>query len=506
MVLLNLLLWGLALVIIGILVMIGRQKIYWRLRKIPYIDGYPGFGILGPIFFGHKSMNDVAQYCYNSCPGSKYVGAMDFNDAVLIIKDPEIVREITVKSFDYFLNHQSFVDPDFDPLLSKNVFSLTDDRWREMRSTLSPAFTASKMKYMFQLVSKCSTDFVQYLTKHPEIIIEDVDLKDVYTRYTNDVIATAAFGVSVNSLEDRDNEFYLNGKDATSFDGLGRSIKFIGGRLFPKLMRSMGLTFLSPKADKFFKTLVSDTVKTRDEKGIVRPDMINLLMQARDNEHGVEMTTDDITAQAFIFFFAGFETSATLMCLTSHLLSHHPEIQDRLKTEIDCVLEEEQGNITYDSLSRMKYLDMVISETLRLYPPTPLTDRVCIKPYELPAPFAENSEPFVVQPKTILWVNIFGFHRDPNYFPNPDVFDPERFNDENKNNIKPYTYMPFGLGPRKCIGERFALMETKILIVQLLRHFVFKASDKTTKYFNFSKKSFDMVPESGFWMRLEKRE
>ncbi|XP_043283211.1 cytochrome P450 9e2-like [Venturia canescens] len=506
MVLLSLLLWGLALVIIGLLVMIGRQIIYWRLREIPYVDVYPVIGMFGPLFFRRKSLVELADYYYHLCPGSKYYGMMDFNEPTLMIKDPEILKEITVKSFDYFLNHRSFVEPEFDPLLSKNIFSLKDDRWREMRSTLSPAFTASKMKFMFQLVCQCSLDFIQYIKKHPEMTMEDLDLKDVYTRYTNDVIATAAFGVSVNSLENRDNEFYLNGKDASSFDGLGKFIRVIGGRLFPKLLRFLGLTFLSPKADKFFKTLVYDTVKTRDEKGIVRPDMIHLLMQARDNERGIDVTTDDITAQAFIFFFAGFETTSRVMCLTSHLLSYHPEIQDRLRTEIDSVLGGEEGNVTYESLAQMTYLDMVLSESLRLFPPTPIMDRVCVKPYELPAPSAKNSKPFVVQPKTIIWMNIYGFHHDPNYFPNPETFDPERFSEENKNNIVPYTYMPFGLGPRKCIGERFALMEIKILIVQLLRHFVLKPSEKTTKDITFSKKSFDLNPERGFWTRLEARQ
>lgn len=503
MTLISIVLWSLVLGIVAFLVIILRHSLYWRGRRVPYIETMPVLGVFWPLFFRRKSMAELTQYLYYACPGSKYFGCMDMNKPVLLIKDPEIVREITVKSFDFFLNHRSFVEPDFDPILSKNIFSLTDDRWREMRTTLSPTFTASKMKYMFQLVDKCAIDFVQYLKDHNDIT-EDVDLKDVYTRYTNDVIATAAFGVSVNSLEDRNNEFYLNGKDASSFDGFGKTVKFIGARMFPKILRFFGQTFLSARADKFFKTLVYDTVTKRDQEGIVRPDMIHLLMQARNNKHGMQMTSDDIIAQVFIFFLAGFDTSSRLMCFTSHVLSHHPDIQDRLRQEVDHILEQEQGIISYETLTRMKYMDMVLSETLRLYPPSPLTDRVCVKPYELPS-WSEESKSFVVQPDTSLWIPIYGFHRDPNFFPDPEQFDPERFNDENKVNIKPYTYMPFGLGPRKCIGERFALMETKILIVQLLRHFNFKPSNKTRKNIEFAKNSFNMAPERGFWMRLEPR-
>lgn len=440
---------------------------------------------------------------WNAFPGAKYVGALEFGRPIMIIRDPEVIREICVKSFDYFPNHRSFIEEDFDPLLSRNIFSLKDDRWREMRSTLSPSFTANKMKHMFQLVSKCSTDFVKHLRDHPEIRL-DFDMKDAYTRYTNDVIATTAFGISVDSMKDRENDFYENGKEAVPFDGLLKILKFFAAAMWPNLMRMMGFTFLSPKPDRFFRRLVGDTVRARDERGIVRPDMIDLLMRARDNEKGIKMTTDDIVAQAFIFFLAGFDTSSRLMCFASHLLSHHADVQERLRQEVDDVLAESHGEVTYEALGKMRYMDMVIAETLRLYPPMPFTDRICVKAYTLP-PAIEGGEGFVVQPNNSIWIPVFGLHRDPNYFPEPEKFDPERFNDDNKNDINPYAYIPFGLGPRKCIGERFAVMETKILVANLLTNFNMIASKKTTRDIVFSKKTLNMTPEDGFWMTLETR-
>lgn len=497
-------LWALGLGLIGLLAVIYRHKTYWRNKGIPYIDTFPILGAMSSTFFRTKSFPQLAQDLYYECPGASYFGCMDFNIPVIVIKDPEMVKEIGVKSFDYFPNHRSFVEEEFDPLLSRNIFSLQDDRWRQMRTTLSPSFTANKMKFMFRLVAKCSVDFVQYLKDHPEIR-KDLDMKDVYTRYTNDVIATAAFGISVDSMKDPNNEFYESGKDAVNFNGFFRLVKFVGARMFPKFMRMLGLSFLTAKTDRFFKSLVHDTVTMRETKGIVRPDMIHLLMQARDNEKGIEMTTDDIIAQAFIFFLAGFDTSSRLMCFVSHVLSHHPDIQERLREEVDTVLGDEEGDITYDTLVKMKYMDMVLSETLRLYSPVSLNDRVCVKAYTLP-PAIKGAKEYVVQPNTTIWIPAHGFHRDPNYFPEPNKFDPERFNDDNKNDIIPYTYMPFGFGPRKCIGERFALMETKILLAHLLQNFVFKPSPKARKDIIFSKESFQVKPEDGFWMKLETRE
>ncbi|XP_043269738.1 cytochrome P450 9e2-like [Venturia canescens] len=242
----------------------------------------------------------------------------------------------------------------------------------------------------------------------------------------------------------------------------------------------------------------------RDAKGIVRPDVIHLLMQARDNEKGIPMTNDrandDITAQAILFLLAGFDTTARLMCFVSHVLSHHPDIQDQLRDEVDAILGQDDESISYEKLGSMKYLDMVISETLRMYPPQPFTDRVCTEAYELEASTPE-SKPYTVAPGTVVWIPILGFHRDPKYFPEPEEFKPERFSEENKNDITPYTFLPFGVGLRKCMGERFAIVEAKIIIARLLQNFVFK----TTKVITFGTDGSIMSPERGFWMRLKPR-
>lgn len=495
--------WSLFLGFFGVLFIVYRHLTFWRGTGVPYIPSMPIIGYGLPVFLRLKSFPEWMLDIYTSCPGAKYIGALDFGKPVIIIKDPDIIREIGVKSFDHFVNHRSFIADDFDPLLSRNVFSLKDDRWREMRSTLTPSFTANKMKYLFQLVSKCSIDFVKHLRDHPEVR-QEFDMKDAYTRYTNDVIATSAFGISVDSMKDPKNDFYENGKKTLVFEGYLNIAKFIAALTVPRLMRMLGFTFLPAKADRFFKRLVTETVRMREERSIVRPDMIDLLIQARNNDRGIKMTINDIIAQAFIFFLAGFDTSARLMCFVCHVLSHHPDIQDRLRGEVDEVLADSNGHLTYESLGKMRYMDMVISETLRLYPPMPFTDRVCNKAYTLP-PAIDGSAGFTIQPDTTILIPVFGFHRDPTYFPVPDKFDPERFDDINKNGVNPHAYMPFGIGPRKCIGERFAIMEVKILVAHLLMDFTMISSMKTTRDIVFAKSSFNIAPENGFWMTLETR-
>ncbi|XP_020296279.1 cytochrome P450 9e2-like [Pseudomyrmex gracilis] len=497
------------LIVLGVLrlLFLGHYLFsYWKKKGIPYIpNSLKAILFLWKPFLRLTSFADFTLDLYNYYPDTRYFGSIDFATPTVILRDPELIKDVTVKEFEHFHDHRTFVDEEIDPLFGKNIFSLRGDRWREMRNTLSPSFTASKMKFMVELISKCAHEFVDYLIDHPDLC-HSIETKQVFRRYTTDVIATAAFGISVNSMKEQNNEFYVKGVEATKFSsGVLRMAKFIFMRAFPRFSKSIGISLFAPDISEFFKRIVRETIKAREEQGIVRPDMIHLLMQARDKENPSihKMTLDDIVSQAFIFFFAGFDTSSTLMCFAAHELAVNPDIQDRLRKEVE-EHSDENGDITYDSLSKMTYMDMVVSETLRKYPPAVITDRLCTKNYELP-PAKPGYKSVIVEADNVIMIPVYGLHHDPAYFPNPQKFDPERFNDKNKDNINPYAYLPFGLGPRKCIGNRFALMETKLLLAHLLQKFTFKTTEKTVEPVVFDKNEFALQPVGGFWISLEKR-
>ncbi|KAJ8926642.1 hypothetical protein NQ314_020976 [Rhamnusium bicolor] len=425
----------------------------------------------------------------------------EFYLPILVLKDPELIKQVTVKDFDHFTDHRSVIPDNIDPLWSKNLFALKGQKWRDMRAILSPSFTSSKMRSMFVLMTECSENFIQHFLKKDEEIIT-VEFKDIFTRFTNDVIATTAFGIKVDSLDQPNNEFYLMGMDATNFSGFWKILKFFGYFIFPKLYEVLKVTLFSKEVSEFFKNLVGGTIRIREEKGIVRPDMIHLLMEARKGIHKHEengtIDTGFATALesdiALIFFFAGFDSVSGLMCFTAYELATNPDVQDKLREEIYATLEECGGKLTYDGLLKMKYMDMVVSV---------LVDRVCNKPYTL-NPATPEEKPVHLEKETVLWLPIFAIHRDPEYYPDPDRFDPERFNDENKGNINPYTYCPFGLGPRNCIGSRFALLETKTIFFYILQHFEFVPVEKSQIPLKISKKSFNLQSEGGFWFGLKR--
>ncbi|XP_023717552.1 cytochrome P450 9e2 isoform X2 [Cryptotermes secundus] len=495
-------------------------------KNVPHLKPVPFFGNMGSVAFRIVSLPESLVDWYNRLKGHKYGGVYEFLNPIILLRDPELIKMVTVKDFEHFVDRGVRISEEVEPLFGKGLFSLKGQRWKDMRSTLSPAFTSSKMKNMFVLITECGkqlTDFLEKCINDKNMTIEGckieregnilaVEMKDLFTRYTNDVIATSAFGISCDSLNHPGNEFYVLGRDFTNFSGI-RAMKLFGYMFSPKVMKLLRIKLLPDFVANFFRSLVHGTMSTREEKGIVRPDMIHLLMQAKkgtlqgdDNVTNNSKITkpkwedDDITAQVALFFLAGFDTASSLLSFASQLLAMHPDIQSRLQDEIDQTLKVDGGNLTYEAVHGMKYLDMVVSETLRIYPPIGILERRCVQTYTLPA------EPhYTLNPGDFVYIPVYALHHDPDYFPDPEKFDPERFSDENKGSIKACTYLPFGSGPRNCIGSRFALMEAKIALVQLLSRFNLKVVPKTAIPIKITKGSFNMTIDGGFWIGLEQR-
>ncbi|KAL6262980.1 hypothetical protein P5V15_005771 [Pogonomyrmex californicus] len=477
---------------------------YFKKHGILHKPPVPILGNMGPSVFRLQSVAELVKDVYNLHSEAKYVGMFDMTNPLIMVRDPELIKSITLKHFDMFPDHRSFVDETQDPLFGKNLFSIRGERWRQVRSLLSPAFTSSKMKSMFKLMSECADDFATFLAQLPPEQ-RMIQVKDVFTRYTNDVIATCAFGITVDSMRNPKNQFYVYGKEATTFNSIAL-IKLYIFRSLPMLARLINLKIVRQKIADFFRDLVETTIKTRDENGIVRPDMLQLMMENRGKEGKPELSIEDMVSQAFIFFFGGFDSTSTLMCFAAHEIAVNPDIQKRLQDEIDRILEENNGEASYEAVNGMEYLDAVICEALRMYPVAVAVDRLCEKDFELP-PALPGMKPFTIKKGQGIWIPIYGLQHDPKYFEEPEKFDPERFlGEKRKHSLNCGAYIPFGLGPRMCIGNRFALLETKVLLFYLLARCNLKVCEKTPIPIKIAKDGFNMKPEGGFWLNVEPRE
>nr|XP_012224894.1 PREDICTED: cytochrome P450 9e2-like [Linepithema humile] len=406
---------------------------FFKKHGILHISPWPVLGNMGPVFLRQLSMVELVRKIYNLNQDAKYVGFFDSMNPVVVIRDLDIIKSISVTNFEKFSDHRNFITEDSEPLIAKSLFLLRGEKWHNMRTLLSPAFTPNKMKVMFKLMSDSGANFADFLVNLPSDK-SVVDMKNCFMRYANDVIATCAFGISVDSMRNPDNEFYVFGKKAMSFE-TSRALKLY-------IIRSMPLT--------------------RDEQNIVRPDMLQLMMESRGKRPGKELTIEDMISQAFSFFFGGFDTVSTSMCFVAHEIAINKKIQAKLQEEVDEVLQTTNGNLSFEELNNMQYLDAIVKETLRLWPVTALFERICTQQFKLP-PALPGDKPFVIKKGMSVWFPVCGLHRDPKYFERPNEFDPDRFLDQNKKNMNMAAYIPFGIGPRKCIGYRFALLEIKVM-------------------------------------------
>ncbi|KYN29650.1 Cytochrome P450 9e2 [Trachymyrmex cornetzi] len=472
--------WSILLsIIIGVISIhyLFRNFNLFKRHGIPHIPPVPIFGSAISVIFRRISFVDFIQKVYYFNPNSKYVGFYFMTNPVLVIRDLELIKNILVKNFEAFPDRQGFSNTN-DFLFKNNLFSLHGEKWRNVRNLLSPSFTSSKMKMMFTLMSECAVDFVKFISTSPANE-ESINTKDVFSKYTNDVIATCAFGIKVNSMKDPTNKFYVYGKEASNFRGVIRGIKFLFLGTFPRFSRILNIKIMNDYVSNFFKDIIKTTIATRDAEHITRPDMLQLMMDIRGKEGHRELDIDDMTAQAFIFFLGGFETSSTEMCFAAHEIAANPDIQTKLQQEIDNVLEKSNGEVSYEIINRLEYLDAVINETLRLYPPIGFLERMCKKTYELPSALPDK-KPFIIKKDMLVWIPTFPIQRDEKYYDNPEKFDPERFLDNKMHNSS--CYMPFGLGPRMCIANRFAMLEVKILLFHLLARYI---DDMTAQAFIF---------------------
>ncbi|XP_076663922.1 cytochrome P450 9e2-like [Andrena cerasifolii] len=476
----------------------GRMT-YFKDLGIPHEPPIPILGNMAPVVFRQASLSEYLQRAYNLYPEHRYFGFYNFDTPVIVIRDLELITAIAVKHFDQFTDHRGFVDEELDPLMGKNLFSLRGDRWREMRRLLSPAFTSSKMKTMFSLMCDCAVNFADYIameSKQGKVY----DMKAIFGRYTTDVIASCSFGISVDSMKNPNNEFYMFAKETMNFMS-GLSIKFLIGNNFPTISKLFGIRLFSDKARRYFRGIVADTVRMREEKGIYRPDMIQLMMESRDKDDG-GLTIDEMTNQAFVFFLAGYDTTSSFLCFVAHQIGVMPEVQAKLRAEIEEVVRKTGGKPTYEAIKDMQYMEAVLNETLRLYAIAAFLDRVCVKEFQLP-PAAPGMKPVTIKPGGVVWMFPFAIQRDPAYFPDPLKFKPERFLN---GVISPPTYISFGLGPRVCIGNRFAFMMSKVVLFYWLLRCDLEPCADTPVAIKFSKKNIVLSSDTGFKLNVRARE
>ncbi|KAJ8940731.1 hypothetical protein NQ318_005482 [Aromia moschata] len=483
-----------ALVAVGYAYLKWTQQ-YWKRKNIPYVEPSSIFGNVQNPLSRESDFRGAVAAIYNKAKvnGWRHVGLYSLSRPVYMPVDVELVKNVMAKDFNHFVDRGLYV-PTF--------FALGGKRWRNLRVKLTPTFTSGKLKSMFQTLVDCGL----VMERENVSSTHAIDIKDILGNFSTDIIGSCAFGIECNSFKQPDSPFRAHSKNFFSRTKIGQ-LKGIFAQNFPRLARSLGVKLINPEVSQFYTKVVEDTVRYRLENNYKRKDLLQLLIDMKTENEGQDdgyvgdgnsLTMNEIVAQCFLFFIAGFETSSSTMTFALFELANHQDLQERVREELSTILAKHNNQVTYDSLNELKYMKQVIDETLRMYPPLSFVTRTCVKDYKVP------DEDVVIEKGTRVFIPVQGIHYDERYFKDPEVFDPERFNEANKKNIRQYSYLPFGEGPRLCIGERFGIMQTKVGLSCILRNFKVTLNKKTQLPLKMDPTKILPVAKGGIWLNLEK--
>ncbi|XP_024883867.1 cytochrome P450 6A1-like [Temnothorax curvispinosus] len=476
---------GIAVVILALYYFLTSSYDFWKSR-----------GVRGPrpipwqVYVG-----DYLAEMYNTYK-DPMIGIFDRKTPVLVIQDLDLIKDVLIKDFSVFANRGMPTSEKADPL-SQNLFHLEPKRWRPLRMNLSPVFTSGKLKEMFSLISECADNLVQYMEK---VVSENkpVECRELTAKYTTDVIGSCAFGIEMNALSDEDSEFRKMGRKVFNPTGIRMRIR----QMFPWLYKLFA-SYVLPQTEttKFFTRVIVETMDYRETNNITRNDFIDILRELKkhpDKLGDIDLTDSLIAAQAFVFFAAGFETSSATISNVLYELALNQKIQDNLREEIDEMYAKHGRDLTYDNIKKMDYLDKVFKETLRKYPPGPMLMRKSMSSYTF------DGTKVSIPKDQKVWIPVYAIHRDPDIYPKPDVFDPERFNEETVRNRHPMAYLPFGDGPRNCIGARFAVSQSKVGLVKILRNYKVETCEKTPIPYVNDPRALILTPKGGLHLKIIK--
>lgn len=491
--------------IVAVYVYMTRNFKYWAKKGIMEIPPTPFIGNFSDCVMFRRSAAEFIKDLYDKGKGLKFTGFYIFDKPFLLARDPEIIKNILVKDFNYFTDRYVAASDD-DALGTANLFILKSPHWKNLRNKLTPVFSSGKMKKMFHLMAAVTED----LDTHLEALELDgkgrvIELKETCARYTTDVIGSCVFGLKVNSLNNPDAEFRNYGRKIFTFT-YRRSIELSAFFFAPGLVKPMGFKLFENSCSEFLRKALWGTINERMKSGDHRNDLIDTLIELKTSQTQTEIDDpevfkfdgDNLVAQAAVFFTAGFESSSTAMSFSMYELALQPDLQTRLRNEITSALEESKGKLTYEMVMNLPYLDMVLSETLRKYPPLPFLDRVAAHDYKVPG------TDLVIEKGTPVYIPMFGLHYDPEYFPDPEKYDPERFNDKNKQQRPSCIYMPFGEGPHNCIGIRFGLLQAKLGLIKILSKYEVTRCDQTLVPMRLDPKALILSSLGGLYLNLRR--
>lgn len=464
-------------------------------------------GIPGPaphLFFGHypELLTEGAPAFYRRMAQryGKVVRLFNGRTPVLLVTDPDMIKLIGTTYFSTFTNR-----PDVDEIIvrkSSGLVRAKDEQWKRIRSTVVPIFSEKQLRGFLDTMNKSIETMRANLNG---IAGKDVAISmfEWWSGMTMEVIGATAFGTHFPTQDRTQTQKHPLVEASDIIFGFlrpGSNMPIVLLRSFPflrPLLTTLGkahIDRLRGALDKLDTLTLSITQKRREDPDRDRyHDFVTLLINARDSESRTQLSDSEVRDQENSFLLAGFETTANTLTFTTFLLSQNPEAEAKLIEEIDRLAPDDKLP-TFDELKDFKYAEYCVFEALRIYPVANVIRMakhdINVAGYDIPAGTEVHCSSFVT-------------HYNPEYFKDPLSFKPERFSEdseEHKTRHK-YAYLPFGMGARMCVGNRFAMEEAKLALVRLYQRFTFRLHEKTVLPLEVAA-GITLTPKRGVFMTV----
>lgn len=394
----------------------------------------------------------------------------------------EVIKSILVKNFDSFRNRPPY--PNSFKKTKVAIFPLMrDEQWRSIRHIMTPIFSSKRLRTMIPLIEETCKDFK---TKIAEICDTDdsTNVSLLFGSFTLQNILATAFSRDVDLRSDKKNELinaaysiFQSVRQVDKNNNSGEKLLMITSH-FPWIKHLLRFIARRTTAARSWDYVEDASLKMTQDRidatknGDTAHDLLQMMLQARDeNRDMYPLRNDEIVTTVMSIMMAGYETTGTTLSLLAYQLALNPDVQDKLIKEINDYFDLNPDASLNDAADNIEYIDMVLNETMRFYPVSPLM-RECMQTCAV-------TDDLVIEKGTIINVPVYLLHRNPKYWPNPEKFDPERFNPNKEQTYPTYAYLPFGDGPRYCIGKRFALLQAKMAIVSVYKDVHFKRAPDT---------------------------
>ncbi|UJR37833.1 hypothetical protein I4U23_030523 [Adineta vaga] len=428
-------------------------------------------------------------------------GYFEGHTPIFVISDPDILHEIYIKNFSKFHSRRQFPLEDRRTAQGIHLFSATGNEWRRQRAIINPTFSPLKMKRMLPLIEDCIERFMMKVDENMKTSTEGFDIYKSYKCLTMDLIWRCCFSIKTDMQSDPNDPYLKRCQDVFARENntyLATILAIFIPELQPIWLRihcwmnniktqlrhvlPMGSKLFDDDPNEWLKNNVSYFIEQanisrrnnndHNENIIKSTDLLQLMLDTTNetdftdiSHNGVSeraLSINEIKQNIYLFMLAGYETASTALAYITHVLATHPEEQKKLQDHIDFYFNE-YDNLDYDLINKMDYLDYFIRETLRMYPITPIIiNRECSEQIDIPGLGR-------IHPGTKLTLDMYNLHYDNDLWGPIDTkkFYPERFATKRH----PAAWIPFGVGPRKCVGMRFALTEMKIVVIRLLQKY-----------------------------------